>query len=499
MRILFTLLTFCVVGHLTGQTPSLLQGECFWDTDPGTGNGIALSAFDGAFQDPFEQAIAISIPPNEGLHKLSVRLKGADGSWGNTYSTVVDAILMRDPQLVQDDMHWDIPPDTSDGFSIAAVDGIADDAFEEFATQLLVPPPGPHVLSVRVKGSDGSWGSYVRTIVDVVAKRDPFLTAGEYFWDVDPGEGNGRAMLPDDGAWNSASEGFSAVDNGAMLAPGPHVLHVRARDPQGIWGAPIRSVVHMDALPTIGAQLDVRVALQGCMGTGALMSNALRNQGLVPLSEPYTGLGFALGDATGTATSPSVMSVAFPPGASVVDWILFDLYPSYAPEQLALRLPLLLRRGGTVSDASGAYPFNIALPGGLYHAVIRHRNHLPIAAAQPLQITSSGAIVPVDLTATNTATLGSNSTVLTGSLFCMWAGDVNRDGSLKYTGTTNDRDRILTTIGGTTPNSTLAGYRSEDVNMDGSVKYTGTSNDRDPILVNVGSTTPNNVRSAQLP
>jgi hypothetical protein len=37
------------------------------------------------------------------------------------------------------------------------------------------------------------------------------------------------------------------------------------------------------------------------------------------------------------------------------------------------------------------------------------------------------------------------------------------------------------------------------VNLDGSVKYTGSNNDRDPILVTVGSTTPNTVRPAQLP
>jgi hypothetical protein len=38
-----------------------------------------------------------------------------------------------------------------------------------------------------------------------------------------------------------------------------------------------------------------------------------------------------------------------------------------------------------------------------------------------------------------------------------------------------------------------------DVNMDGLVKYTGANNDRDPILTNVGGTIPTNVRSEQLP
>ena len=499
MRSLITLLAFCVVGHLTGQTPAIVQAECFWDGDPGPGNGIPLHAFDWAFQDPFEQGVVSSIPPTEGPHKLSVRMKGADGIWGSTFSIVVDAILMSDARLVESQMRWGVPDDSASWASIPPADGNADDVFEEFEPMFIVPPPGLHVFSGRMKGSDGTWGPPARTIIEVVAKREPLLTAAEYFWDQDPGEGNGIAMPPADGTLNSGSEELIAVDNGALLAPGPHVLNVRVRDAEGVWGAPIRSVVHMDAPTTISAQLDLRVALQGCMGTGTLMNNTLRAQGLVPYEEPYTALGYTLGNDAGTTTTPSVLNVVFPPGAAVVDWLLVELRPSYAPAQVAMTIPLLLRRGGTVSDASGAYPFNVSIPGGYYHVVVRHRNHLPIRTADPVDLTQPGEMSLVDFTATDHVTYGENSTVLTGLLYCMWSGDANGDGQLKYTGPNNDRDPLLIAIGGTTPNNTITGYRSEDVNMDGAVKYTGANNDRDPILVNIGGTTPNNVRQAQWP
>ena len=82
----------------------------------------------------------------------------------------------------------------------------------------------------------------------------------------------------------------------------------------------------------------------------------------------------------------------------------------------------------------------------------------------------------------------------------MWSGDANGDGSLKYTGTNNDRDPILIAVGSTTPNNTVNGvYDRRDTNLDGVIKYTGTGNDRDIILTNVGSTTPNNTRTQQLP
>ena len=86
-----------------------------------------------------------------------------------------------------------------------------------------------------------------------------------------------------------------------------------------------------------------------------------------------------------------------------------------------------------------------------------------------------------------------------GSRRALWPGNVNTDVLVKYTGTGNDRDPVLTVVGGTTPNVSVPGYRREDVNMDGVVKYTGSGNDRDVVLGTVGSTTPGATRTQQLP
>ncbi|MBK7945294.1 MAG: hypothetical protein IPJ85_08310 [Flavobacteriales bacterium] len=66
-------------------------------------------------------------------------------------------------------------------------------------------------------------------------------------------------------------------------------------------------------------------------------------------------------------------------------------------------------------------------------------------------------------------------------------------------GDPNDRDPILSRIGGSVPTNTVNGYFVEDVDMNGSVRYTGDPNDRDPILVNIGGSVPTNVRMQQLP
>src|SRR5690606_29635338 len=98
------------------------------------------------------------------------------------------------------------------------------------------------------------------------------------------------------------------------------------------------------------------------------------------------------------------------------------------------------------------------------------------------------------------AAYGSNARVLKSAAYCLWAGDATGDGVLKYTGAGNDRDPILTAIGGSTPNAVLTNvYDRRDTNLDGVIKYIGSANDRDIILTNVGSTTPNTTRTQQLP
>ena len=49
------------------------------------------------------------------------------------------------------------------------------------------------------------------------------------------------------------------------------------------------------------------------------------------------------------------------------------------------------------------------------------------------------------------------------------------------------------------PTNIIAGYSVTDVNMDGVTKYIGAGNDRDPILSNIGGSVPTNTLDEQLP
>src|SRR5690606_5537386 len=237
--------------------------------------------------------------------------------------------------------------------------------------------------------------------------------------------------------------------------------------------------------------LDLKVWLQGAY-EGPLMSDALRSNGLVPLHEPYSVMGFSGGDEF---TTPAVLAVTG--NNAIVDWVRVELRSESDPTLIVAARHGLVQRDGDVVDTDSVSPlsFNVA-PGDHYVAVL-HRNHLGCMTAIP--VTLSNTVATVDLRTGTTGAWGTEARYAEGALRMLWSGNVTGDGDLKYTGATNDRDPILQSIGGTIPTNTVGGYLSTDINLDGQVRYTGANNDRDPILQNIGGVVSTAVRVQQLP
>ncbi len=250
------------------------------------------------------------------------------------------------------------------------------------------------------------------------------------------------------------------------------------------------------AAPSVA--LTVRMFLDGpYVSTTQLMNDNLRASGLLPYTEPYTALGYAYttGGATGTA-APTVLSVTG--NNAIVDWVVVELRNSANSAQVIASRRALLQRDGDVVDLNGVAPLTIPAPSASYYVAVRHRNHLGVMSAAPIAL--SATTTSVDFRSASQATFGTDARRVEGSRMVLWCGDVTFDHSAKYTGTGNDRDPILTAIGGALPTNTLTGqYRQEDLNLDGEVKYTGANNDRDRILLTIGGSTPTNVRVEQVP
>jgi len=261
-------------------------------------------------------------------------------------------------------------------------------------------------------------------------------------------------------------------------------------------GVQVTSQSVFNDCPLIRVWADLTVRLDGPYVAGdGLMRDDLRTSGLLPTTEPFSALGFQhIGPGAGETLLPVVLTVVGP--EAVVDWVFVELRDALNGAQVLATANGLLRRNGTVVAPSGG-PLFVTAPPGVYRIAVRHRNHLGLMSGQAFTLTREGTAV--DLSDPLVPMFGSEPRRLRDGLALMWAGNVNGDDRLQYTGDGNDRDLILSAIGGVVPTAVVPGYRMEDCNLDGVVRYTGENNDRDLLLQGIGGVVPTAVRVEQLP
>ncbi|MBK9336169.1 MAG: hypothetical protein IPM98_06130 [Lewinellaceae bacterium] len=252
---------------------------------------------------------------------------------------------------------------------------------------------------------------------------------------------------------------------------------------------------------TVGA----KVLLQGPYISGVqLMHDSLRVQNRIPLTEPYTGLtGFIhKGCGGGEQTRASVLAVT---GANaIVDWVFLELRDADTPALVVATRAALVQRDGDVVDVDGvsSVGFGHDLDTGSYYLAIRHRNHLGVQLGAP-KFYERGAAVQTNFTTLPPEGFYSYNGLsaaqrLISGRYTLWAGNGRIDPQLKYNGSNNDRNAILSVVGLLTPNAVVTGYRLQDYNMDGQVKYNGSANDRNVLLGNVGILTPSAIVEEQV-
>ena len=259
--ILLLCFSFLIWNYSSAQ--KIESAEYFWDSDPGEGSGISISASDGSYGQSLEK-ISLSVPTTDltiGFHILYIRYKGTDGIWGNLISKNVlvrsagDDTHYPNQKTVAAEYFWDSDPGEGSGTSITSADGSFDQSIEKISvsvptTDLTI---GFHILYVRYKDSEGNWSNPISKNVLIRSSNDSTNypnekpVAAEYFLDSDPGEGNGNSIS---GTFTELNSRISQVLSTSSLTNGNHKMYVRFKNKNGVWGNPVQKLISVTD-PTI--------------------------------------------------------------------------------------------------------------------------------------------------------------------------------------------------------------------------------------------------------
>jgi len=236
-----------------------------------------------------------------------------------------------------------------------------------------------------------------------------------------------------------------------------------------------------------GIEIDLQLFLAAAYNTTNLnMDKALNDASLLPTTDPY-------GLSTTVSSIPS----------TAVDWIKIELRDANDNTTVLYSFARFINQSGQVIEEDDSN-FNMkGVTSGSYYIAVHHRNHFAVVSSSTVDLSSSPTLsfITAQATAYQDVTITTNEAMkqVEDGDWALWDGDANADGSIKYNGTSNDKNEILGIVGLSTPNTIVSSYSDSDLNMDGEVKYNGTSNDKNEILGIVGLSTPNDIKTEHLP
>ena len=158
--------------------------------------------------------------------------------------------------ITQAEYFIDTDPGVGNGTAITVLNP-NDTILENFAVPTASLSFGPHFLWIRTRDNAGSWSIYDDVIFyvsdttsQVVAQ--PQLVGAEYFWDTDPGVGNGTDIPVTAGDTIQKTLNI----NTAALSVGIHYLYIRTVDQNGKWSLWDREEIDVQIFPIGGIYSD---------------------------------------------------------------------------------------------------------------------------------------------------------------------------------------------------------------------------------------------------
>jgi hypothetical protein len=221
------------ISNNTTNAANITAAEFFVDTDPGAGNGTPVSVTSGATVN-----FIASIPTTSlaaGFHFVAIRTRDANGKWGlfETRGFFISNNTTNAGNITAAEFFIDTDPGVGNGTPVTVTPGATANFVASVPTTSLAT--GFHFVAIRTRDADGKWGLFEKRgfYISTATGNMGFVTSGEYFFDTDPGVGNGLSF-------NFTTPGNTVNENIIMnipvgLSQGNHLLVARVKDANGFW------------------------------------------------------------------------------------------------------------------------------------------------------------------------------------------------------------------------------------------------------------------------
>jgi len=220
-----------------GKAPKIKRVEYYLDNDPGYGNAINIPLNAGS---DLSLASTISLAPlAEGVHILSVRSQDSLGAWSKD-SRLLFLKKYTPPSYVAGakieylEYYFDKDPGYGNATSIPVTAGGSVGVTSSLSIASLAE--GVHILGVRSRDSLGAWSLdqrylFLKKYTLPTLGAVPKLTRIEYYFDKDPGYGNGKPIS----FGTTTNIALAPAISLSSISEGIHKLFIRSQDSLGGW------------------------------------------------------------------------------------------------------------------------------------------------------------------------------------------------------------------------------------------------------------------------
>lgn len=217
------------------QLQDIAYVEYFIDDDPGRGQATPVALPQQDYKAHLQLELELDVTGlSLGEHELSVRAYDVFDQWTDVMSRRFTVVKKEDEpeipvgggDLSRIEYFFDTDPGYGHGYPLEKPSSGENTYLMSFANI----DAGFHLLCLRAQDDANNWSSTMSRPIYVIEPTGD-IEVMEYFFDSDPGEGNGTAVeLPTD-----ASEPFAFQVPVEDLSYGIHKFYVRVKDSKGKW------------------------------------------------------------------------------------------------------------------------------------------------------------------------------------------------------------------------------------------------------------------------